>query len=68
MKIYIKDFKIFILYISKDENMSILEEMIFKNYVLDIDVDTLYFELLEETIQARGENLGSWKFSKIQFD
>ena len=48
--------------------MSILEEMIFKNYVLDIDVDTLYFELLEETIQARGENLGSWKFSKIQFD
>ena len=48
--------------------MSILEEMIFKNYVLDIDVDTLYFELLEETVQTRGKNLGKWKLSKIQID
>ena len=35
----------------------ILEKMIYENYVLGVDIDTLYLKLLEETLKTRGKNL-----------
>ena len=45
----------------------ILEEMIFNNYVLGVDIDTLYLELLEETLQSRGKNLSISADDEIYF-
>ena len=35
----------------------ILEKMIYENYVLGVDIDTLYLKLLDETLKTRGKNL-----------
>ena len=45
----------------------ILEEMIYNNYVLGVDIDTLYLELLEETLQSRGKNLSLSAEDEIYF-
>jgi len=45
----------------------ILEEMIYNNYVLGVDIDTLYLELLEETLQSRGKNLSKSAEDEIYF-
>ena len=39
----------------------ILEKMIYENYILGVDIDTLYLNLLDETLKTRGKNLYNTK-------